>query len=218
MNLLSIKTARAIWLMQSNDINPRGQNLLPLLVGLVERYRFGDVPNIQDIAKNPQQGIKLRAGVVTVPKIGEVAADVSIFNDGFVVDTRTSTEVSDYLIEDMFAWAVKEFGIQVPRAVTRQYLSEFYFEFDRPLSLLNPRLATIAKKITSKFPDDERAVFEFSGLSFGREWTGGRTHPQFRIERVEGTSTKDNRYWAHAPLRTDDHIALVQELLSIVKR
>lgn len=217
MKLLSIRHARAIWLMPMNDMNPRGKYLLPLLLGLIDRYKFQDVPNIQEALKK-QQGIKLTAGVFNAPKAGPIAVDFSIFNDGLVADTRCSTDEAELFIKDLFNWGMKEFGIQVPQSVKRQYLSEFHFELDRSLGSLNPKLGAIAKKLTGKIVDDDSAVFEFFGFSFGQEFKGGRTHPQFRIERAENTPIKENRFYSSAPLKTVDHIELVEDVLSLLKR
>ncbi len=144
----------------------------------------------------------------------------SIFNDGLVADTRSSTDDSELFLKEVFNWGSKEFGIQLPAAITRQYLSEFNFELDHPLSSINPKLAAIGKKLGEKIGDENIDAYEFSGISFGKQWTGSGMRPQvpFRIERANNSLAKDNRFWTSAPLRTNDHMNLVDGIVALLKR
>jgi len=49
MNLLSIRNARSIWLMQIEDMNPHGLDLIPVLVAIKSRYGFQKAPKPEDL-------------------------------------------------------------------------------------------------------------------------------------------------------------------------
>ena len=217
MKLLSIKVARAVWLFPTTDVNPRGKYIYPLLPALIERYQFSNVPNLQEAIKK-QQGIKLASGAYNLKKKESIAVDLGIYNDGLVGDSRSSTADSEAFLQDCINFAMKEFGLQEPKSVTRQLVSEINFELSQPLAVLNPRLTPFLKKLSGKVSDTHDSSFELSGLSFNGFGNGPRNPPSFKFERVENTAVSENRFWSFAPVSTDDHLALIEEFISLLKK
>ena len=217
MKLLSIKLARAIWLFPTLDVNPRGKYMFPLLPALIDRYQFANVPDLQEAIKQ-QKGVKLGSGMFSYKKNEQLAVELGIYNDGLVGDSRSSTIGSEAFLADCLKFAVNEFGLKEPQSITRQFVSEVHVEVEQSLSTLNPRLAAFMKKLSGKVSATQESAYELSGLMFAGVGVGGRNPSPFRFERVENTVPSENRFWSFAPLATDDHLALLDDLVSILKK
>ena len=125
MKLLSIEQARAMWIFPLAEINPNGKYLQPVIAELIKRYKFSNVPNIAEaIQKN--QGIILGQGAYAYGKVGEIQADIGIYNDGLVGDTTKDTDASDAMLTDILKWIQKEYGLQYPKNIRKQYVSTHF--------------------------------------------------------------------------------------------
>jgi hypothetical protein len=87
---------------------------------------------------------------------------------------------------------------------------------DKPLDLINPKLGALAKRISESRPEDPAMEFQFSGIGFfPRPEVHGILSP-FIFERKQSTDWAENRYYTRAPLQTDAHIQLLNELEAIL--
>lgn len=215
MNILSVEQARAIWLFPAADINPSGKYLYPLLMDLVKRYKFANLPNIAEAIKN-NQGILLGNGVYTHSKRGELHAELGIYNDGLVGDTKADTEASETFLDDLLTWVQKEYGLQYPKNIRKQYGSKLYVETKKSLNSLNPKLGKFANAISAKSKALGKLAYELGGVNFTAEQTGPLVPAVFRFERAEKGPYSDNRYYSFAGLSTADHLELLDQLETIL--
>lgn len=216
MKLLSVEQARAIWLFPAADINPSGKYLLPLLAELVKKYRFTTVPNIAEAIKN-NQGIILGHGAYTYGDRGELQADLGIYNDGLVADTKADTDVSDTLLNDVLIWVQKEYGLKYPGNIKKIYWSRLYVETNKALNSLNPKLAKFAKSLIEKSTGLGAVAYELGGINFTTEQKGPLVPPVFRFERAEKIPYSENRYFSFAGMTTADHLEFLDQLESILR-
>lgn len=210
MNLSSISLARATILVEAESLDPKGRAFLPdVLQAFGSKYTFAKVPQkFEDI--DPQKGIKFEMG-----KARDVVVDsLTIFKDGLVVDTRSSTEDSESVALDLIAFAAQAFGATV-KPTRKLLISQLVFTSALNLSLLHPALEIMAKKVSDAVSETtgQRFDFEPSAIMFSPDYSLTKLSPaRFTIERRAEMPFAEKTYFSSAPLRTAEHIALVEQI------
>ena len=89
---------------------------------------------------------------------------------------------------------------------------------DKPLNSLNPKLNDFARRLTSLVEGHSHHPFAFetSGIMFGTDYTVVNPPGPFKFERVMNVQFSENRYYTAAPLQTDAHLKILEELESIL--
>ena len=209
MNLLTVSAARSIWLFQIFDWNPRGRSLNPVYFSLIEKYSFQKYPKLHEI--DWQKGIKFEDGVF-VNRAGEqLAVSLTVYNDGLVADTRSSTTDSDYFLEQTLGFLTSEFNFPDYQTVLRRktHASELVIRLERPMDSLNPKLRAFADRL-STLTSSDNAPFRI-GINLSSDPGIVGTSLSFRLEPALGFPFSENRYYSLAPLPTDVHLNLLQE-------
>src|SRR6266852_1851338 len=101
MELSAVLLARVIFFVESVDLNPRGAAFYPDIIrGLVERYNFQSYPEkVEDF--DEQKGVTLTLG-----RLGDRTIDkVVIYNWGLTLDTTSSTDDAETLLDEALVWA-----------------------------------------------------------------------------------------------------------------
>lgn len=215
MKLLSVEQARSIWLFPMADMNPSGKFLYPIIGDIISRYKFSNIPDIAEAIKN-NQGIILGNGAFAHKKHGEISADLGIYNDGLVGDTKTDSDASDTFIDDLLTWISKEYGLKYPNNIRKQYASKIYVESNKRLDALNPKLEKFANALSAKSISLGKVSYELGGINFTAEQTGSLVPAVFRFERVEKVPYSDNRYYSFSGLSIADHLELLDQLEEIL--
>ena len=219
MKLLSVNLARAIWVFSLQELNPYGKYAgYALVKGLVDKYGFSKSPTTHE-EMDDTKGIQFRDGQFTLPS-GEsiILLGLTIYNWGLVVDTRSSTQNSEACIKDGLDWAVHEFGLAAYDDIIRSksYLSEVHVRTDKTLDSLNPKLKPFADKLTLLVKGHGPMSYKTGGISFWNDPATNNLNFPFRFERVESTQFNENRYYSVAPLETDSHLEMLNELENIL--
>jgi hypothetical protein len=201
------------------ELNPRGKTIMPeLLEWLKETYHFDKAPSSITDLDEKTRALAFERGQFQAKE--EIFVDISlkIFNDGIVAETQSSTHDSEAFLEDTLSSATKDFSLAYKPKMIRSkiYFSELYVESVKTLSGMNPRVSEFAAQIASLVPNNAGTGIEFASLGF---WP---IHPQshavigpFRFERKLHTLPGENKYYATAPLHTDDHLKMLDEFESI---
>jgi hypothetical protein len=149
-----------------------------------------------------------------------IAFDLILYNDGLIVDTRSSTDECDRILDDILTWIATQIDIVPYHEVLRSklYVSELYVQTNKSLNSLNHKLAGFAKKLTSMIVGYEHhpIAFETAGLLFWTDPSIGNPPGPFRFERVLDVPFNTNRYYSAAPLQTDAHLKILGELEKIL--
>jgi len=223
MELLSVVSARSLWFLDSREMNPRGRQFRPALINaLAERYDFAKAP-YDDEASPPNTkespGFKFFDGAFTNYDGIEVMVNLTIFDDGLFGETRSSTRDSEAFLDEVVAFAVKEFGLvfKPEMIVKKQFVSEIYVSPAQPLSRLNQKLEKIAATLTTalstpNFP----ARYEPAGLLFASDPALRADAGLFRFERKADTPFSLNKFYSIAPLPTEGHLQVLNELERIL--
>ena len=141
MKLLSVQRARSIWLINLVDLNPHGRNVFSLIAPVIEKYKFVQFPTKPE-ELDLSKGINFVGGSFQKDPQNDIAIDLTIFNDGFIADTRSSTEDSDAFLDEFFSWIAEEFGLVPYKEILRSrvYVSELWVKTEKSLNALNPKL------------------------------------------------------------------------------
>lgn len=218
MKLLSIALARSVWLFPFGDLNPRGKALMPMLMPLVERYRFIKFP------QKPEELVKVdrfefNDGTYKTNEGNEIVVSLIVYNDGLIVDSRSSTNDCDAFLHDLLTWGAKNYGLLPYEKITRQklYASTVYVCMEPPLSHINPAIKTFTDKLANHDIGYGPFPFEISGISFGHdpEKIQGKAMT-FRLERAESAPFTENRFFSTAPFPTETHLALLEQLEKVL--
>jgi|SRR5579863_7518912 len=221
MKLLYVSLARTVWLFDAGLFNPKGLNLgaLGVFRKLSERYGFAKVPQHQ-LDLNEEKALAFKAGTFENSKRVPVLISFSIYGNGMVAESFSSTDDSTEFLVDLSGWLGSEFGLAVPSEVNRGYVSQLDVESETPLLMLNPGLSKILRMIQERFKsfDGKPRQFDFGGISF---WTEDITQfmapVAFKFERKWKAPFSANQYFSQAPFETSVHLDLLNELERLLK-
>lgn len=219
MELLAVRTARFIAAISIEELNPRGLAIYQSLVeGLTDKYNFSIPPN-EDEPYDETKGITFEDGEWN----GFAIDKITIFPDGIVIETRSSTADSEAIFDEAIVWASESLGLTYkPEMVTRRvYISELIFRTDVALNNLNPILQQFSEKISNAVKRETGFAYNFepSGILFHYDASETKTSvTPFRIERLDNTAYSANKYYSIAPLHTEEHLKLLEEFEAILSK
>jgi hypothetical protein len=214
MKLISVSLARAAWLLDLSRANPKGKSLLDEIFELGRRYKFAKFPQ-HLLDYNKDSALEFSSGTFefggTKFRVG-----LTIYNNAVVADSLSSTSVSEALLQDVAGWLERNADVHVvPHILTRSYESQLDIEADLPPYFLNPGLDEVAKKLSAQATaiDGKPREYRLGGFAMWPEDIGKPASPSnFRFERKWGVSNTSTAYFSTAPLKTEQHLELLQDL------
>lgn len=212
MKLLAVRMARSIWLVPTYFLNPRGIFARPLFEAMKNRYSFLKAP-LDDAVLQPSEGFKFESGAFNGKDGAVIITSMTIFPDGFVVETRSSTDDGDAFLEDALNWSSKEFGFVSPTELPfkKIYASELNVSFQKAPAILNPKLVAFFKDVSSAISDESKGDAEFLGFQLSTDYALSDKPAQFKFERELNVPYEENRYYSFAPTTTDAHVKLLEK-------
>jgi|HubBroStandDraft_6_1064221.scaffolds.fasta_scaffold314734_2 hypothetical protein len=219
MRVLNVVTAASTWLFDIADLNPKGKSVFPeILEWIKDTYSFKEAP---ETAANldENKGLTFKGGAFQAREEVFVDVQLTIFNDGVVARSSSSTEDTDRFLENVISSAVTEYSLTFDPSMVRRriYLSELNVRLDKPLVSINPKLTAFADKLSAMCSNTAPTHFELGGISFWTDSTFAvtKTSP-FLIERKANAPFNENRFYTKAPLQTEQHIVILAELEAIL--
>lgn len=218
MKLASVQVARYLAIVELSDLNPQGAvHFVDLVPALVQKCGFAQYPQkFEDLDR--EKGFVFDGG-----KLGSVNnVRLHVFNFGFALDTISSTDDSKRALETLLSWAAEKFRLNYrPEMIKRQaFYSELVFYSDVNLSSLNEALRAISTRLTKRVSELFGLPLEYSptALFLGYDSTYIKNGPSaFTIERRVDTPFSDGKHFSRAPLPTNEHMKLLEELESLIK-
>jgi hypothetical protein len=218
MDLLNVNLARSVWLFNIDELNPQGKNILADLIDwLKETYHFEKGPESLE-GLNDNKGLSLLNGEFQVRPEIFIQTNLTVYLDGVVAETRSSTTDADAFISDVLEQATKEFSLTRRDDLVRRrlYVSELLVRCDRRLSDLNPGLSQIAARI-GELIGENKPRYDAASIEF---WVDPESpqpiRPPFIFQRKAQSSLSENRYWSRAPLQTHDHLEVLNNLEKVL--
>lgn len=212
MKLLSVGLARAMWFLDTNELNPGGKDLFQhLLPSLLDEYKFRTYPKPSD---DLSQGMKFLNGQFVKEDGTVLIVNATIFSDGIAADSYSSTGDS----EDFLQMALGDFPdlgfAYEPGMVTRRaYVSQVTVRCGGHLRALNPRLAEFSNRVSSAVGG---TPFDLAAIELWPDQTQVFKPVNFSFQRKVGDPPSGDRYWSQAALATDRHLELLEDLEAIL--
>ncbi|MDB6157024.1 MAG: hypothetical protein JWO04_730 [Gammaproteobacteria bacterium] len=212
MKILSIRSARSIWLVPLVYIKPKGRFLIPAVPAIVERYGFLKRPDVSALVASPTT-LKFEVGAFVGSDGIAKQVSLSVHDDGLIAEMRSSTDDCDLFLEDALKWLAEEF--QLPRIgepfVRKVYASELSVQFDGPVEIFNDRFSSFVNSLKSGLGTHQPRPMALTHINFGSEPAPGAQSTALRIEREVGTPFAENRYYSAAAIPTNDHLDLLRK-------
>lgn len=214
MELLAVRTARLVAYLNAEELNPSGRPLAhDFMKAFVERYGFVKQPTTaEEILDTQNRGFTFELG-----KWNDIGvAKVVLFDWGIVVETNTSTDASEAVLQDMLKWGAETFGLSNrPSLITgRNYVSELVFSSEMSIPAICPKLRTLGDKITNLVEGylGSSLPFESVGVTLAFDSTQSKQlFTPFQILRLAETPFSQKKYYSGAPLKTSDHIQVIKD-------
>jgi hypothetical protein len=164
----------------------------------------------------PASALTFGQGKATVLQRVVAIETFQILAAGVLVATRTNTKDSDFIADDILDWAATHFDLAFDDLrPDRARMSQIDFRFDRSIPELFPQFRRVGERISEGVAAffEFQPPFELTGLQFYFDKHKFPTFapPALRIDRRDGVPFDQNVYWSEAPLRTDDHLAVLAE-------
>jgi hypothetical protein len=227
MKVLATNTARLVVLKPTEELAPdRGMATTELPQLLIERYGFKQsTPLSTPIEKIHKEGFKYFLGQVSTANGVEPVHALEVYNDGVVI-TAKSTDVAEVFLIDLVTWLVQVHGFRIDDESLRRrlYASEVTVQFSKNANTLLKKFEQVSDALTSTYkslyPGLERKI-EMNALTFdfdrSKAPSGIGAVGAFKFERQVNEPYSENRFFCIAPLRTADHLAILQTLETLAE-
>jgi hypothetical protein len=218
MKLSSIHAARAVWLLDIDELNPHGKRLFPDLVpALVKAFEFSTFPETTaQMDPNAATGIAFRNGKFPTGNDGTIVAwDFEIHAAGIAVETRDSTDTSEYILGELARWGIREFGLNFDPAMIRKkvYISQLVIYPDKDITKGLQKLNEFADLLSDTVMIGTLQKRELTGLLFKAE---GADRFAFTFERRAGAPFSENKYFSVCDVPTGVHISLLERFENLL--
>jgi hypothetical protein len=213
MKFSAIELSRVLAFVELNDLTPYGSiSLAKIAPRLVEKLEFSSFPKTIE-QFDESKGIVFEDGLWN----GIPIQKMTIYNNGIMMDTRKGTDVSLRVVKEIFDWAVIEFGLVVPEYGLQKtrFLNRFTFFSEvlaalggHPVKRLSESLSQHVAEITGRTHRYETIRID---IDFDRMEQQVPIAP-LTIQRRITSPFEQNKFYTEAPLPTDAHIALIEQL------
>jgi hypothetical protein len=165
----------------------------------------------------PNGSIEVNGETVTSLRV-EIAPDFANINI-IALTTDDGDQIANAIVEVL----EQEFGFKDLKKASRIYASNLVFQFERGLEHYLEILTKIQKAIAPAMrasvgveldPMFERLTFAFDPLALPSSKVQAAG---FIIERRAGVPYSENRYFSGAPIRTQDHIRLLEQIEKLLE-
>jgi hypothetical protein len=215
MKIIATDTGRVVQLFVMEEIRPPSGIYMPALYQAISD-RYGFVARPQDFHVAMTTGAKFNHGRLITPNKTITISEIGIYNDGLIVDSM-NTGNAEFILEDFILWTKNLLGLrdritQIPRT----YSSLVTVEFDRPIedALRGVEVFTGSLNAALKHAygwDLETNILRF-GINADPQSVPPLRNTHFFIERRIGRPYSENRYQSGAPLRTEEHLELLETI------
>jgi hypothetical protein len=219
MKLAAIHTSRVTALVEIIDLVPEGKVFLPdLLEAIAVRCDFRKYP--KDFGKTePTAGAIFEIGKWNDQPIGKM----TIFTDGIVIETGSSTEDTETALHELLLWAKEDMGIKYEAAMIKRkvFYSQLAFYLDVKPEVMHPILGELAATLSDAASKQAGVpmMYRTSGIVLGPSTLIAKFPTgNFTIERRVDVPDSENKYFSGAPLRTPEHLALLEKFETALRK
>jgi hypothetical protein len=208
----------------NDDVAPeRGVITKEMIEFIAERYQFLAKPVIPpNVPPSALQILPFQSGAFRIGDEKIVVVAIALIVNGDIVSAVT-TESADMILDDLTENLERVFGFRYSTATQRRiYQSNITVQFEGPLEARFEGLSRI-EAILNREIERPKLPFKIKRLAFGYGdviTTEQQSQPNldiiertdFIIERRAGAAYELNRYFCTAPLKTTEHIRVLELL------
>ncbi len=219
MKLAAIHGSKLTALVELVDLVPQGKVFLPdLLEAIALRCQFRKFP--KEFGKDgTAPGAVFEIGIWNDQPISKL----SIFNDGIVLETSSSTEDTESTLHEMLLWVKEEEGIQFEKETIKRkvFYSQIAVYFDVQPDWLHPILGELSATLSDAASKQVGLpmTYRTAGITLGPSTLIAK-YPtaHFTFERRVDVPDSENKYFSGAPLRTYEHLALLEKFEKALRK
>jgi hypothetical protein len=222
MKLIGTESGRVVLLFPIEEMRPlRGLVLAESVRLIAERYQFMYPPDLsswENIEKGP---LLFRSGKLERNGSAIALGELGIYRDGISVNAM-STEIAEEIMNDLFDWSKRTLGMrELQRLPRKSYYSTITVEFEHELGGLFSQYIRIVSLFSQSFNEAYNTQHEMALTRLGFSVDPTKV-PQsslvgeFVIERRVNYPYDAQRFFCSAPLPTDGHIRLLQQLENLI--
>jgi hypothetical protein len=166
---------------------------------------------------NKENALEFNSGTFIKGPNQDIRVGLTLYNNAFAADSISNTDNAEAFLHDLAEWAAKEFNFVVEKsAILRTtYFSTMEVQFNTEIHLVNPRLNFLPSALAAQAVqiDGKPLRYALGGIRAWGENAGsaGALQP-FLLERKWGTPFDENVYSAQAPLRTKEHVTMLEAI------
>jgi hypothetical protein len=215
-NVLVGQSVRFIRLLE-----PLGGIYIPdFIKAMQDEYKFVTIP--KTLAEfDRTKGIRFEHGLFKKEDKNIVLDRLQIYDNGIVIETRAYAEEADLFLNDMISWAIRVLGIRhdSDTRVARAYLSNIEVEMKNPFPAARSKVTDAISKMLSKRLSEygiKAEPYEEVGFTMYVDTLDLKAPfpTNFKLERREGFGFGSNVFFSSAPLKTEDHLDLLEHVES----
>lgn len=212
MKFSAMELSRVLAFVDLNDLAPYGSvSLAKITPKIVERLEFSLFPKTLE-QFDESKGIVFEDGLWN----GIPIQQMTIYNNGIMMDTRKGTDVSLRVVNEIFDWAVIEFGLVIPEygIHTTRYLNKFTFFSDALVSFGGSPIQHLAESLSHHIAEITGQSRRYEAIRIDIDFDRSELKipiAPLTIQRRITSPFEQNKFYTEAPLPTDVHIALVEQ-------
>jgi hypothetical protein len=218
LRVVSFESSRVTQLFPLEEFAPvAGTDSPSVLSQIAQRYGFSIIPSITTRDDLNTKGLVFGMGHFQFEGQPFVISDFGVYTDGIVAVSERS-EWSEAFLADVTSWVKNEFGFrEISGDVRTLFNSTIIVDFETSPSNLLKNFQQITQSINERavLLTAEKRQMDFARLDFEvdkRTVPGHIALPKFVIERRAGVDFAQERYFCSAPMRTSDHLEVLQEI------
>jgi hypothetical protein len=222
MKVIGIEYGRVSLLVDLVELGTHTGIYLPEATAFVQsRYSFVHVPTVPQASQN-QQVYRFEQGRIAKGQKQYSISSFEVHPHGLVVQ-GTDTDAAEAFLDDFFKFGAEHLGMKNPeRPPAKVFLSSAVIEFNGDTNRLLNKWRELSKLISSQI-EKQYGIKEPVQISRLTMQPDPQNIPprlsvllnEFTIERRIYEPYSHQRYFSAAPLRTDDHISLLQKFEEI---
>ena len=220
MNVKSYVLGEVAVFVNADELLPQRTIDMPAsLAALAQQYRFAVSPQPSDpVEKIRDRGLRFEKGRFKLKGDEKNIQDFALWSDGLLV-TAFTTDDAEAFLEDCLTWGKEQLGLRLTLSDLRlrKYRSQVVVESDQALtrmatsfdSICNAYNLLLRTTYDQEFP---KTQVESITMNFDRAVAPAafQNFSPFVIEKRENHRHTDNVFFSSAPLRTPDHVQLLE--------